>query len=86
MKRIFLSLSFLLLVTSRAFCDYLEDGNAMFAKGDYDGAIVNFTKAIEQDQNNYIAYVFRGYIRQNKGNLADASADYNKAIEINPKI
>ena len=56
----------LLMITSRALCDNMGEGQAMFFKADYDGAIASFTKAIEQDQGNYLAYTFRGLTEQKK--------------------
>jgi len=58
-----------------------EKGN----KGDHYGAIADYTKAIEINPNDSIAFYNRGW---NKGQLNDyygAIADYTKAIEINPQ-
>ena len=55
-------------------------------KGDYYGAISDFTKAIKINPNDSQAYYNRGW---NKGKLKDyygAISDFTKAIEINPKM
>jgi tetratricopeptide (TPR) repeat protein len=84
MKRIFLSLSLLLVMTGRALCDYMEDGNAMYAKGDFDGAIADYTKAIELNPNNVDAYNNRGATKTTKDDLDRAIADYSKCIQLKP--
>ena len=56
----------------------------MGTRGDYYGAISDFTKAIEINPNNSRAYYNRGW---NKAKLKDyygAISDYNKALEIDP--
>ena len=53
-------------------------------KGDYYGAISDYTKAIEIDPQFGKAYYNRGW---SKGKLKDyygAISDYNKALEIDP--
>ena len=52
--------------------------------GDYYGAISDFSKVIEMEPNNSMAFYNRGW---NKGNLKDyygEISDYNKAIDMNP--
>ena len=73
-----------------AFCDsannYYYNGNAEANKGDMDGAISNYTKAIELDPNYAKAYGNRGLAKKNKGDLIGAMADYNRAIELDPSL
>ena len=57
---------------------------ALAKKGNYDGAITDFSKAIELNPNDEKAYWYRGSARQAKADLDGAIADYNKAIELNP--
>ena len=47
-------------------------------RGNYQGAIDDYTKAIE------LAYVFRGSAKAKSGDAQGAIADFDKAIEINP--
>jgi len=63
---------------------YYKKGLAKAAKEDSDGAITEYTKAIEIYPMYFDAYLARA----NAKNLSDpdgAIADYSKAIEINPK-
>ena len=52
---------------------------------DYDGAIAEFTKAIESNPKSEGAYWGRGASYYLKGNYDRAIEDYSKAIELNPK-
>ena len=65
--------------------DYYLSGLKKNRSGDYQGAIVDLTKAIEIDPKYAAAYKNRGLAKSNLGNYQEAIADYNKAIEINPK-
>jgi len=62
---------------------YFDSGYAK-GKGDLDGAIADFTKAIEVRPDYAEAYNLRGLAKQAKGNLDGAVEDFTKAIEINP--
>ena len=53
-------------------------------KGDLDGAIADYTKAIELKPDDAGAYNNRGNAKQTKGDLDGAIADYTKAIELKP--
>src|SRR5208283_4385691 len=67
---------------------YLERGNAHLARGNYEQAIKDLSKAIELKINykpDYaLAYVYRGAAYENSGNLKQAIKDYSKAIEVTP--
>ncbi len=52
--------------------------------GDIQGAIDDYTKAIEIDPKYVDAYNNRGNARSTLGDKQGAIADYNKAIELNP--
>jgi Flp pilus assembly protein TadD len=54
---------------------YLDRGRARADKGDMDGAIVDYTKAIELDPRSDVAYNNRGLARYHKGDLDEAIAD-----------
>jgi tetratricopeptide (TPR) repeat protein len=52
---------------------------------DYDGAITEFTKAIESNPDYEGPYWGRGTAYNIKGDYDRAIGDYTKAIELNPK-
>ena len=84
---------FLILVITYSINCYCQTNGDYFKKGmteaklkDYRGAILDFSKAIELNPTDAMAYVDRG---ASKGYLHDyegAIADYSKAIELNPKF
>ena len=53
-------------------------------KGDYLGAIADYTKAIEIDPEDIESYNNRGLVKHELEDYSGAIADYTKAIEINP--
>ncbi len=55
-------------------------------KGDLDGAIADYTKAIELKPDLVEVYYNRGLAKQTKGDLDGAIADYTKAIELGPDL
>lgn len=64
-----------------------EDLCYYYAKrGDYYRAIIDCTKQINSNPNNYVVYSNRGVAYYNKGEYGKAIEDYSKAIEINPKF
>jgi tetratricopeptide (TPR) repeat protein len=64
---------------------YLDRGIARGGKGDLDGAIADFSRAIELSPQHAPAYYNRGIARSDKGDLDGAIADYNKAIALDAK-
>jgi tetratricopeptide (TPR) repeat protein len=54
-------------------------------KGDFGRAIEIYSKAIETGTSTWVVYFYRGQCRQSAGDLQGAIADYQKAVEINPK-
>jgi len=60
-------------------------GADKYARGDIEGALVDFTKAIELDPGLPEAYRNRGMMRMVKKDRNGALADFNKAIELNPR-
>ena len=64
---------------------YNERGIAKGVKGDIDGAIADFTRAIELYPKYSTAYTNRGLAKKNKGDLNGAIADCTRAIELDPK-
>jgi tetratricopeptide (TPR) repeat protein len=66
--------------------EYSQRGMVRFEKNDLDGAIADFTKAIEMNgQNQAYCYYFRGMAHYRKGNSDEAIADLSKAIAIKPQ-
>lgn len=63
----------------------INQGTVFHEKGQYDKAIAQYTKAIELNADNAMAYYNRGLAYLNKGQYDKAVSDYNKVIELNPK-
>src|SRR5271166_2035949 len=59
---------------------YYNRGNVKQAKGDSDGAITDYSKAIELKPDFAEPYYNRGVAKQAKGDFDGAIADYSKAI------
>lgn len=57
----------------------------LYSLGNINGAIVEFTKAIELNPKFDRAYTNRGIMWQELGESDKAIMDYDKAVEINPK-
>jgi tetratricopeptide (TPR) repeat protein len=64
---------------------YLNRGVSRGKEGDLDGAVADFTKAIDLDPRLALAYFNRGEVLIQKGNFDAAIADFTKAIELNPR-
>ena len=54
-------------------------------KGDYSGAIIDYTKALEIDPNYTYALHNRGFAKNMIGDYKGALIDLNKSIKLNPK-
>ena len=52
--------------TPTSAAGYLSRGNARWQKGDLEGAIADYTKAIELDPNSADGYYNRGVARQSE--------------------
>jgi tetratricopeptide (TPR) repeat protein len=65
--------------------DYYNRGLARFKKGETDGAISDFTKAIKKRPRYGMAYYYRGMVNTRKKEYDQVIADYTKAIEIDPQ-
>jgi tetratricopeptide (TPR) repeat protein len=70
--------------TSNNAASCCKRGLARQAKGDLDGAIADYNRAIELDPKVPYVYDYRGFARRDKGDLDGAIADYNTAIELDP--
>ena len=71
--------------TSQLADDYNSRGLAKEIKGDHDGAIADYNRAIELDPKQSRPYRNRGFAKLAKGDHDGAVADYNRAFELNPK-
>ena len=70
---------------ARSAPSYYVSGLSYDEKGEYDRAIVDYTKAIELDPTYAPAYNNRGLLYRDKGEYDRAIADLTNAIEINPQ-
>jgi tetratricopeptide (TPR) repeat protein len=71
-------------ITQNKAVEHYENGRARDDKGDLDGAIDEYTKAIDADPKFVKAYLNRGIDRKNKGDHQGAVADFTKVIELDP--
>ena len=62
--------------------EYFKKGYDAHYKGDFNGAIEDYTKAIEIDPNDAMAYNNRGNAKHELSDYHGAIEDYTKAIEI----
>ena len=65
--------------------DPIERGIEKAKKGDMDGALADFNRAIELDPKNAAAYYNRASAKMLKKDAAGAIADYTRVIELDPK-
>ena len=72
--------------TSQLADDYNSRGLAKETKGDHDGAIADYNRAIELDPKQSRAYRNRGFAKQAKDDVDGAIADYNRALELAAKL
>jgi tetratricopeptide (TPR) repeat protein len=68
--------------TAREYCNR---GVARQNKGDLDGALADYSRAIELNPHDATAYNDRGVVKVAKGDLDGALADYSRALELNPR-
>ena len=68
----------------KTFDEYYADGIIKQDSGDYDGALIEYSRAIELNPNFVASYINRGLVKQSLKDYAGAMIDYNKAIEIKP--
>ena len=76
----------LVIASANPLADNLfHSGVDKYMQGDYQGAIADYTKAIEINPQDVGAYTNRGIAKNGLKDYQGAIADYNKALEINPK-
>lgn len=64
---------------------YFNSGSTKLAKGDAEGAITDYGKAVELDPKNTDVYNNLGSAKTTLQDYVGAITSYNKAIELNPK-
>ncbi len=88
MKRIYVITSLVMLLClascSQTAEEYTSRGESKAVSEDYNGAIADFSKAIEIDPNNVRSYFGRGLAKAQLADYKGALVDYSKAIEIEP--
>jgi tetratricopeptide (TPR) repeat protein len=73
--------------TTSAADAYNKSGNQKYDRGNYQGALADYNKAISLDPKSAKSYNNRGTLKHEKLNdVQGALADYNKAISLNPKF
>jgi tetratricopeptide (TPR) repeat protein len=65
--------------------EFNDRGVAKWRKGDLDGAIADYNRAVELDPKYAAAYYNRGVAKWQKGDLDGAFGDCNRAVELDPK-
>jgi tetratricopeptide (TPR) repeat protein len=65
---------------------YLAQGDEFFSKGQYNAAIVEYTRAIALKPDFAAAYNNRGYAAYSKYDGSDALPDLNRALELRPNF
>ncbi len=75
-----------LVTTEPKADDFLIQGRGKYEKGDFTGAIADYSAAIRLNPNYANAYNNRGFIRFQLGDKQEAMSDYNQALQINPKL
>ncbi len=73
------------VVQAQSIGSAYDSGLEKSSKGDYAGAIADFTKVIEQYPNEAKPYHYRGINRFNVKDYVGAIGDFDKAIGLNPK-
>jgi tetratricopeptide (TPR) repeat protein len=64
--------------------DLINDGNARYARKDFDGAIADYTQSIRLDPRNSHAYSNRGAAWYAKQEYDQSIADFTEAIQLDP--
>src|SRR2546421_2135171 len=65
--------------------DFVDSGNVKYRRGDLDGAIADYTHAIELDPKFARAYENRGVAKGAKRDPDGAIADLTRASDLDPK-
>ncbi|MGD1045830.1 MAG: tetratricopeptide repeat protein [Bacteroidota bacterium] len=82
---IFIYLFCVINVHAQVMSSFYDSGINKSSKGDYQGAITDFTKVIEQYPKEPKPYHYRGINKFNLKDYSGAIVDFNSAIGLNPK-
>jgi tetratricopeptide (TPR) repeat protein len=69
---------------NQSYLPYSNLANALDNEGDYEGAIENFTRAIEKNSDYIDGYLFRGVSKAKINDIEGAIKDFDAAIKISP--
>ncbi len=72
-------------LNQNSFQYHIESGLEKSKNNDYEGAIEDFTKAIELNPENEDAYIERGIAKYKLEDYEGAIEDFTEAIELNPE-
>lgn len=85
----FLLMLNIIFITS-SYCqtadDFIDRGIDKLNAGDYRNSILEFTKALELEENNVNALYLRGKSNELYGDIPSALTDYNNAIQIDNTV
>lgn len=65
--------------------EFYKRGLEKAKAGDHDGALLEFTRAIEADPKHTRAYLNRGLSKARKGDIDGSIPDFTRALELDPK-
>ena len=65
---------------------FLERGDAKAKKGDWNGAIADYSQVLAIVPQSSVAYNARGLARESKGDMDGAIKDYTQALTIDPQM
>jgi tetratricopeptide (TPR) repeat protein len=81
----FFSLCLLVVFTSCSSSPEVNTGDAAFAKGDYPAAIEDYSQALKNNPTDVDLLFSRGRAYQEVGKDLDAQADFEAALNLDPK-
>ena len=76
-----LTLSCAGLLFAQTAAQFQHTGVVYFQRGQLKEALAAFSKVIQMDSKNALAYTNRGLVRYRMGDMKGALVDHNKAIE-----
>ena len=87
MKNILFTVALLISFVSfgQTYEEYLDSGYSKLIDGDYNGSIIDFTKAIETDDYGPKAYIFRARAKDSLKDYDEAIRDLGFAIALYPE-
>src|SRR6185436_17830477 len=64
----------------------LMAGELLLKKGDLDGSLAEFNRAISLEPDNPAGYAGRAYVRHRQGDSQGAIDDFTRAVELDPRM